>query len=247
MVLPFQPRLLAPIRQSFFHQLPTARAFHNSLFLRREPVTKPFVDLIGTYDIPPYPHGPAKLYKQSNKGLYGGARIQFGNYVSPKWNVKSRRIWRPNLQYKRLWSPSLQRWVRVRLTTRVLRTIDKCGGLDEYLLGDGPRRIKDLGVWGWALRWRIMQTPSIRERFRKQREEMGLPELEEVEFEDIIEGGKTAKFIDHELTQAEERAKRTGEWDEAEEVVGEKDGKQQRMGPRFMEEDAVAEQPRPQA
>ena len=75
---------------------------------------------------------------------------------------------------KRLWSVALQRWVRTRVITRVLRTIDKVGGLDEYLLGEKPSRIKELGMAGWLLRWRIMQTEMVKERFRREREGLGL-------------------------------------------------------------------------
>lgn len=62
---------------------------------------------------------------------------------------------------------------------RVLRTLDKVGGLDEYLLGEKSARIKELGMAGWRLRWRIMQTEVVRERFRRQRLAMGLPLVEE--------------------------------------------------------------------
>lgn len=70
--------------------------------------------------------------------------------------------------------------MRVRVTTRVLRTVDKCGGLDEYLLGEKAGRIKDLGMGGWKLRWRIMKTEKVKERFAREREAAGLPVKEEV-------------------------------------------------------------------
>ena len=56
----------------------------------------------------------------------------------------------------------------------MLRTIDKEGGIDEYLLGEKAARVKELGLWGWRLRWRLMQTELVRGRFREQRREMGL-------------------------------------------------------------------------
>jgi large subunit ribosomal protein L28 len=73
-----------------------------------------------------------------------------------------------------LWSDSLKVFVRTRVTTRVLRTIDKVGGLDAYLLGIKPARVKELGPWGWRLRWRVMQTPAVREQFAREREALGL-------------------------------------------------------------------------
>jgi large subunit ribosomal protein L28 len=129
--------------------------------------------------VPPYPYGPSQVYKQSNFGLYGLQKIRFGNIVSKKNEIKTRRHWRPNVHFKRLWSDSLGTYIRLRITARVLRTVDKCGGLDEYLLGEKARRIKELGMGGWKLRWRIMQTDKVKERFRKQREALGLPPLED--------------------------------------------------------------------
>ncbi|CAK7566989.1 MAG: hypothetical protein SEPTF4163_004946 [Sporothrix epigloea] len=145
-------------------------------------------------DIPPYPLGPRQLFKQSNKGLYGNARIQFGNTVSRQTAVinpqKNRRKWWPNIQEKRLFSESLGVAIRTRVNTRVLRTIDKVGGLDEYLLGSKPARIAELGPWGWRLRWRIMQTPVVKERFRAERVALGLPA------EGLYNGGATLDEIE---------------------------------------------------
>ena len=124
--------------------------------------------------VPAYPYGPARWYKQSNRGLYGGQRIQFGNNVGPKFETKTRRTWGINVFRKRLYSHALNRFVQVRVSARVLRTIDKLGGLDEYLLGEKEARVKELGESGWWLRWAIMQTPVVRKRFAAERERLGL-------------------------------------------------------------------------
>lgn len=124
--------------------------------------------------VPPYPYGPARWYKQSDLGLYGGARIRFGNNVGTKIAVKTRRSWQVNVLRKRLFSAALNRYVQVRVAARVLRTIEKCGGLDNYLLGEKEGRIKELGVSGWWLRWAIMQTPVVRKRFEEERARLGL-------------------------------------------------------------------------
>ena len=57
---------------------------------------------------------------------------------------------------------------------RVLKTIDKVGGLDNYLLGDRKGRIRELGVGGWALRWRLWRTEAVRQRMEEMRRQMGL-------------------------------------------------------------------------
>ena len=56
-----------------------------------------------------------------------------------------------------------------------MRTINKCGGLDQYLLGDKPARIKELGLFGWKLRWKVMNSPMMSEKFAEERAKLGLP------------------------------------------------------------------------
>lgn len=55
-----------------------------------------------------------------------GARPNAANHVS-RSNNKSKRRQLPNLQRKRIWVPKLGRFVRLRVTTRVLKTIDRVG------------------------------------------------------------------------------------------------------------------------
>ncbi len=55
-----------------------------------------------------------------------GRKPAFGNKVSHA-NNKSRRRWEPNLQWKRIWVPSENRFVRMRISTRALRTMKKVG------------------------------------------------------------------------------------------------------------------------
>jgi large subunit ribosomal protein L28 len=99
--------------------------------------------------------------------------------VSEEFELKSRRWWRPNIRSKRLWSESLQRFLKVKIAARVLRTVDKVGGIDEYLLGEKEARIRELGMHGWRLRWRLMQTAAVKERFAAERAKLGLPPKEE--------------------------------------------------------------------
>ena len=63
-----------------------------------------------------------------------GKRVMRGNNVSHAHN-KTRRSFEPNLQSTRLYSNILQRHIRLRIAASTLRTIDKKGGLDEFLLG----------------------------------------------------------------------------------------------------------------
>ncbi|CAO3703625.1 hypothetical protein G6F56_003082 [Rhizopus delemar] len=72
-------------------------------------------------------------FKRAQRGLFGGKHIQFGNN-NPFSKKKTRRNWLPNVQNKNLFSATLSKFIEVKVTTAVLRTIDKKGGLDKYLL-----------------------------------------------------------------------------------------------------------------
>jgi large subunit ribosomal protein L28 len=124
--------------------------------------------------IPPYPYGDHALFKQANRGLYGLQRIQFGNNVSRKTETKTRRLWKPNVLSKSLYSVALKKKIKLRITAKVLKTMDREGGLDEYLLKDDQHRLKELGPLGWALRWTLMQKPEIVERMRAEAAALGI-------------------------------------------------------------------------
>ena len=55
-----------------------------------------------------------------------GKRPMSGNNVSHA-NNKTKRRFLPNLKWKRYWLDSEKRWVRLRLSTRAIRTVDKLG------------------------------------------------------------------------------------------------------------------------
>lgn len=63
-------------------------------------------------------------FKRSQLGLFQGKTKQYGNNV-PFSKKKTRRTWLPNVQNKRLFSDALGEDVRVKVTTRALRTIKK--------------------------------------------------------------------------------------------------------------------------
>ena len=64
-----------------------------------------------------------------------GKRPMAGNSVSKAHN-KTRRVQRPNLQWKRIYLPEEGCTVRLRLSARALRTVDK-KGLINYLRSEG--------------------------------------------------------------------------------------------------------------
>lgn len=177
--------------------------------------------------VPDYPYGPFRWYKQRNSGLYGGAKIRFGNTVSEEHQIKTRTHWKPNRQTKRLWSPALGMFVRTRLTTQVLKTVDKLGGIDEYLLGTKARRVKELGPAGWRLRWKLMQSPVVQERWAREREALGLPPKGAAAEEDAAVAAPTAE----EMSEIDAMLEREDEF-----VLGE---------PEEADHSFMAEEPKP--
>lgn len=166
----------------------TQRGFSSSSTLYKNPLARRRGGDLGKHlpkyvipqnaNIPEYPYGPNLLYKQSNKGLYGGQRIQFGNNVSRKTETTTRRFWKPNVLSKGLYSVALKKKIDLRVTSQTLKTIDNDGGLDNYLLKPTESRIKELGPLGWALRWTLMQKPEIIEKMRTEAAALGLTEDE---------------------------------------------------------------------
>ncbi len=55
-----------------------------------------------------------------------GKRATSGNKVSHA-NNKTKRLFKPNLRTQRFWLESEGRWVRLRVSTAAMRTIDKKG------------------------------------------------------------------------------------------------------------------------
>ncbi len=71
-----------------------------------------------------------------------GKGVMTGNNVSHAMN-HSRRRFLPNLQSTRLMSDALNEQVRLRLTTKAIRTIEKNGGLDAFLLKTPNRKLPE--------------------------------------------------------------------------------------------------------
>ena len=69
-----------------------------------------------------------------------GKRPMAGNNVSHAHN-KTRRRFLPNVQQTSLMSDTLGQMVRMRVSTQAIRTIEKNGGLDAFLLGTSNRKL----------------------------------------------------------------------------------------------------------
>ncbi len=88
-----------------------------------------------------------------------GKGVLSGNNVSHA-NNKTRRRYLPNLQETSLLSDTLGAQVRVRVSTRALRTIEHNGGLDAFLLSTPNRNLPEEAQ---AIKRRIARAAAKRE------------------------------------------------------------------------------------
>ena len=61
-----------------------------------------------------------------------GKNVMSGNNVSKAKN-RTRRKFLPNLQNVKLYSKSLDKFINMKICVRSLKTVEKNGGLDDYL------------------------------------------------------------------------------------------------------------------
>jgi len=80
-----------------------------------------------------------------------GKGVLTGNNVSHA-NNKTRRRFLPNLQVTSLLSDILGQEIRMRLSTRGIRTVEHNGGIDAFLLGTPNTKLTEEGA---ALKRRI--------------------------------------------------------------------------------------------
>ncbi|EGV61914.1 hypothetical protein PSN45_000609 [Yamadazyma tenuis] len=96
------------------------------------------------------------FFKSQNRGLYGGLQRTSSRTCSESGN-KNLRSHKPNIVSSSIYSEILDKVFKVKVSTRVLKTISKEGGLDNYLLKDKPARIKTMGKVAWRIKYDIMK------------------------------------------------------------------------------------------
>jgi large subunit ribosomal protein L28 len=69
-----------------------------------------------------------------------GKEVQFGHNVSHSMRATNRRF-EPNIQKVSMTSEILGSKIRLRIAVRTIRTVQKKGGLDGFLLGTDDRKL----------------------------------------------------------------------------------------------------------
>ena len=104
---------------------------------------------------------------RSRRGLYDGKDVRSGNNVSFSMKATKRKF-KPNVFVKRVYSQLLDAMIPFHLTASTLRSIDKAGGLDNYLLH--PKRVITEGE-GYVIKRKLLQRIKNQERYNRKQHE----------------------------------------------------------------------------
>ena len=74
-----------------------------------------------------------------------GKKPMSGNNVSHA-NNRTKRRFIPNLQNVKLYSGTLQKYINLNITIRTMKTVEKNGGLDSYLIKTSNRNLADTAL-----------------------------------------------------------------------------------------------------
>ena len=89
-----------------------------------------------------------------------GKSVMSGNNVSHAKN-KTRRKFIPNLQSVKLFSKTLNKSINMKISVRALKTVEKNGGLDEYLTKTSNRTLAPEAI---ALKKSILKHAKIKKQ-----------------------------------------------------------------------------------
>ena len=74
-----------------------------------------------------------------------GKKPMSGNNVSHA-NNRTKRRFLPNIQSVKLYSGILQKYINLNITIRTMKSVEKNGGLDSYLIKTSNRNLADKAI-----------------------------------------------------------------------------------------------------
>ena len=74
-----------------------------------------------------------------------GKKPMSGNNVSHA-NNRTKRRFIPNLQNVKLYSGTLQKYINLNITVRTMKTVEKNGGLDTYLIKTSNKNLAEIAI-----------------------------------------------------------------------------------------------------
>lgn len=76
----------------------------------------------------------------SRRCMITGKSVMSGNNVSHALN-RTKRKFTPNIQDSSVYSEALDRWIKIRVTTSGLRTLEHKGGFDAFLTSTAKTKL----------------------------------------------------------------------------------------------------------
>ena len=74
-----------------------------------------------------------------------GKKPMTGNNVSHA-NNRTKRRFIPNLQNVKLYSGTLQKYINLNITIRTMKTVEKNGGLDSYIIKNSNKNLAEKAI-----------------------------------------------------------------------------------------------------
>ncbi|WPK25313.1 hypothetical protein PUMCH_002624 [Australozyma saopauloensis] len=148
-------------RDKYFKISKYARPIDTTVYQAGDDVPRQTIPADG-HKYPKYAYEPM-FFKRQNRGLYAGLQRRASNLCSESGN-KTKSFHLPNVVKAKLWSETLNKLVCTRVSTTLLRNVDREGGIDNYLLKEKPARVKTIGIKGWQLKYDILKQKELNER-----------------------------------------------------------------------------------
>ena len=97
-----------------------------------------------------------------------GIRISLGNNVSHAHN-KTKRNFIPNLQKKSIYSDILNQMVRLKISTKAMKSIECAGGFDKYIISIPNKKLSVKALkFKKAIKIKIAKSPMNKKKDLKE-------------------------------------------------------------------------------
>ena len=98
-----------------------------------------------------------------------GVKISLGNNVSHAHN-KTKRSFTPNLQKKSIYSDILNQMVRLKISTKAIKSIESAGGFDKYIISIPNNKLSIKALkFKKAIKVKIAQSPNNKKKASKRK------------------------------------------------------------------------------
>ena len=97
-----------------------------------------------------------------------GVKISLGNNVSHAHN-KTKRNFTPNLQKKSIYSDTLNQMVRLKISTKAIKSIECAGGFDKYIISIPNKKLSVKALkFKKAIKIKIAKSPKNKKKDLKE-------------------------------------------------------------------------------